>query len=250
MLRRGFLAVPGFILVWRTRPVMLTSTWPPPRRCLPNWDRPCVNDVGGPHRRTRSPQRLRPTGLKEDVLPMTPRERVLATINHQIPDGVPNGFEGFNRQAFELLRKRTGCSRLPRIFQADYRVPIADGCHADCSRHGCVRPPLESQKSVFGIPRGNLPQEGRVTEWGVGIIPGSTWRSTRLSRRSRACAHWRSLNLILCPTWTPITDGAVSRRMTAPTEPRLCDCRMDGEDRLGNSLGHPVFRRLPDGHGD
>ena len=103
---------------------------------------------------------------------MTPRERVLATINHQIPDRVPNGFEGFNRQAFEIFRKRTGSADFLEYFQADYRVPIADGCHA-IVRDTAVYDPHWNPKKVYLRYHGNLPQEGRVTEWGVGMIPGS-----------------------------------------------------------------------------
>jgi uroporphyrinogen decarboxylase len=103
---------------------------------------------------------------------MTPRERVLATIDHQIPDRVPNGFEGFNRQAFELFRERTGSSDFLEYSGADYRVPSADGCRT-VVRDTAVYDPQWDPRKVYSRYHGDLPETGRVTEWGVGMIPGS-----------------------------------------------------------------------------
>jgi uroporphyrinogen decarboxylase len=103
---------------------------------------------------------------------MTSRERILAAIEHRLPDRVPNGFEGFNRRAFELFRERTGSSDFLEYFKADYRVPRADSCRA-AVRDTAVDDPHWNTQEVYRPYHGDLPEGARITEWGVGMIPGS-----------------------------------------------------------------------------
>ena len=180
---------------------------------------------------------------------MTPRERVLTTIDHQIPDRVPNGFEGFNHKAFELFRQRTGCRRLPGILRGRLSRSPRRRLRAVVRDTAVYDPQWDPKKCIRDTMR-NLPQEARVTEWGVGMIPGSNVAFDSIVSPLKTPAHWQSSKRIPCPTWTPITDGSGSRRITSV-------CRAKAM-RLSDGWRRPSLKwpgpsgpsKLPDGHGD
>lgn len=103
---------------------------------------------------------------------MTPRDRMLAALKHKEPDRVPNGFEGFNREAFEIFRQRTGKTDFLEYFKADYRKPQPKGLKV-LVRDTQTENPYRDPEKIYAKYHEKLPENARITEWGVGMVPGS-----------------------------------------------------------------------------
>lgn len=94
---------------------------------------------------------------------MEPRERMLTALSRKIPDRVPNGFEGFNREALKIFKVKTGSDDWFEYFNVDYRF-----VHSSPTKK-VVRDP----RKIYTHFHKNLPDSATINEWGTVIVPGS-----------------------------------------------------------------------------
>jgi uroporphyrinogen decarboxylase len=91
---------------------------------------------------------------------MTPRDRVLAALNRQIPDRVPKDLaDGLTDPAFEMFRERTGSNDPESYFGIEVRQ-----VELECR---------EGDRYHFSSFLGPLPASAWVSEWGYARYPGA-----------------------------------------------------------------------------
>ena len=94
---------------------------------------------------------------------MTSRDRILTALSRRVPDRVPNGFEGFNRESLKIFKKKTGCDNWFEYFNVDYRF-----AHASPTRKV-----TRDTKKIYAHFHKDLPDSTRINEWGIALAPGS-----------------------------------------------------------------------------
>jgi uroporphyrinogen decarboxylase len=88
---------------------------------------------------------------------------MLTALSLAVPDKVPNGFEGFNRQALETFKEKTGTEDYLEYFNVDYRVP----------KPNPPKEPVRDPMRIYKRYHKNLPPSASITDWGRGRIQGS-----------------------------------------------------------------------------
>lgn len=110
---------------------------------------------------------------------LSPRERVLRTVNRQKPDRVPKDISwGFTPAIMETFQQKTGCQDPEEYFNIDVRFV---GLDAPPDREGAER--LERIR-LFGDYYPDIPPhilaQSSISEWGTLHLPGSFYHFTQL----------------------------------------------------------------------
>src|SRR3990172_798000 len=122
---------------------------------------------------------------EKELTPMTPRERVLATLRNEQADRVPydithcsNGLGGFNREAARLFRERTGSENPDEYFGVERDVAWVDVGPTRlelAERYLAFHRLSEDLTYVPGEPAQPPPRAGTFSllEWGTALVAGS-----------------------------------------------------------------------------
>jgi uroporphyrinogen decarboxylase len=106
---------------------------------------------------------------------LTPRERVAAAVNRQIPDRVPKDIAwGFTPAVMDTFRARTGCDDPEDYFGIEVRFV---GMDVPPERAGQSEQDCLTHFARYYPP---LPPGTTITEWGTAHLPGSLYHFTRI----------------------------------------------------------------------
>lgn len=94
---------------------------------------------------------------------MTPRQQVITALSRKIPDRVPNGFEGFNREALKIFKMKTGSDDPWEYFGVDYRFAQANP----------TKKVVRDTRKIYAHFHKNLPDSATISEWGTAFVRGS-----------------------------------------------------------------------------